>query len=314
MFLVASVFVPATAFAAGGGSLSAVASNIAPTVGTTFTVDVKTTSDVVSSGASASLTFNQSKLQIISVDKGVDWNVAGSNWVAFPTAAVISAANVSGTLPTVGVFLNSPATLPAASATLLRVTFFASGPGASDITLPVAPATGGMLDGQAATYGDALTVTTAPITITPSGTANTGSVTTNISGTVDSGFVALSCPANLTIPLVRNVNNTVEAICSVAANVTWQLSAADTNPAAATVGHMRDQTVTPNKVLQDPLHVSSTVGGTYDHNLADTVQSPVVASGQNNVAASLTLSQFARPSDPAGIYGIQVLFTVVSVF
>jgi hypothetical protein len=126
--------------------------------------------------------------------------------------------------------------------------------------------------------------------------------------------VGLTCPASAVIPLVRNVTNTKDITCSVASNVTWQMSATDTNSDAATHGHMRDTAATPIKVLQDPMHVISTVGAAYDHDLSNDAQSSVVASGQNNVDINVTLSQFTRPNDQAGNYGIQVLFSATSVF
>jgi hypothetical protein len=313
MFLVASVLVPATAFAAGSGSLSANASTTAPTVGSTFTVAIDTTSAIATSGAAARLVFDQTKLQLVSVTKGADWN-AGSNWVNFPTVAEISTANTTGTLPTVAVYLNSPGSVSAGTHTFLTATFFASAAGASAITLPVSASAGGLLDGQAASYGDPLTVTSTSANIVATGAGSAGSVVSNITGTVDSGFVGLTCPTSAVIPLVRNVTNTKDITCSVASNVTWQMSADDTNPDVATRGHMRDTAATPIKVLQDPMHVITTVGAAYDHDLSNLAQSNVVATGQNNVDINVTLSQFARPNDQAGNYGIQVMFAAVSVF
>src|SRR5262245_25376390 len=79
MFLVASVIVPATALAAGTGTLSISPSSVSTSTGSTFFVDINSQATVALSGASASVDFDTTKLQIVSVTKpaaGTGWNVA----------------------------------------------------------------------------------------------------------------------------------------------------------------------------------------------------------------------------------------------
>jgi hypothetical protein len=52
----------------------------------------------------------------------------------------------------------------------------------------------------------------------------------------------------------------------------------------------------------------------YDHDLSNAAQSPVVAAGTNSASVSTVLSQYVAPNDRAGTYGIQVVFSAVSIF
>src|SRR5262245_33801175 len=106
MFLIASVIVPATALAAGTGTLSLSSSNVSVSTGSTFFVDLNSQASVPLAGASASIDFDQSKLQIVSVAKpsaGTGWNVAGANFL-LPTAGQIGTANSTGHLTGVSAF------------------------------------------------------------------------------------------------------------------------------------------------------------------------------------------------------------------
>src|SRR5262245_22696767 len=213
MFLVASVFAPATALAAGTGTLSLSPNNVGTAAGSTFFVDINSQGTVALSGASASIDFDTAKLQIVSVAKpaaGTGWNVAGVSYV-LPSAGTIGTANSTGHLPAIGAFFtDGTSSLPAnTSEALARVTFFATAVGNTNITLPTSGSDpGALIDGTAGgAYGSPVTTTStgAAVSIT-AGSGNNSQVTTNVTGTVDAGFVSLSCPPSITVPLVRNVN------------------------------------------------------------------------------------------------------------
>jgi hypothetical protein len=328
MFLVASVIVPATALAAGTGSVSLSSANVGTSTGSSFFLDINTQASVAMSGASASIDFDRTKLQIVSValpTVGTGWNVAGAAHVT-PSVAAIGTANVTGHLSAIGAFFtDGTSSLPAATNEVLaRVTFFATATGNTNIVLPsggTEPAA--LLDGTAASYGS-------PVVTTPSGTAvaitaGTGggtTTTTNVTGTVDSGFVALTCPTGVVIPLARNVNNVANFECQIGSNVTWTLSAIDTNADPLTHGYMRDTVQVPPVHLHDSLfvhanpHLDASNNTIYDSdvNLAGSPSAQPVANGQNNVNQPLAFTQFAEPNDVAGNYGSQILFSIVSSF
>jgi len=327
MFLVATVLAPVAALAAGSGTLSLSPSSVSLATGSTFYVDIETQAGVAMGGASASVDFDATKLQITSVTKpalGTGWNASGTTYV-FPSASTISAANGSGHLAAVAAFFaDGTSSLPANTNTVLaRVTFFATAAGTSTISLPTTGAdAGGILDGTTgAGYGTPATTTSsgATVTVTAGGAAN-NSATTNVTGTVDAGYVALTCPASVTVPLVRNVDNVADFTCAVGSNVTWTLSVVDQNTDPVSHGYMRD--TAQNVKLTDPLFVRYNrqidAGGNvvYDTsvNLASSPNAQTLAQGQNNVNAPLTFTQMARPIDVAGSYGMSVRFAVVSSF
>jgi len=221
MFLLASVFVPATALAAGSGTVSLTPANVGTSVGSTFFVDIVSNATVASSGASASVNFDQTKLQIVSVTQpapGSGWNQGGSAYV-LPTASDIANANASGHLKGIGAFFtDGTSSLPAATnETLARVTFFASATGNSNITLPTSGSdVAAITDGTAASYGSPVAITTSGTAVsTTAGSGSTTSQVTNVTGSVDNGFVSLACPASVQVPLVRNVTNTATFECVV---------------------------------------------------------------------------------------------------
>src|SRR5262245_28027191 len=214
MFRVASVFAPATALAAGTGTLSLSPNNVGTAAGSTFFVDINSQGTVALSGASASIDFDTTKLQIVSVAKpsaGTGWNVAGTSYV-LPSVAAIATANSTGHLPGIGAFFtDGTSSLPAATAeALARVTFFATTAGNSNITLPTTGSDpGALIDGTTgASYGSPVATTSTGTAVSATaGSGSNTSVTTSVSGTVDAGFVSLTCPTSITVPLIRNVNN-----------------------------------------------------------------------------------------------------------
>ena len=329
MLLIATVFVPATAFAAGTGSLSLTPASVGTSTGSTFFVDINSQGSVAMSGASAGVDFDNTKLQVLSVAKpvaGTGWNVAGVSYV-LPTVAQIGAANASGHLTaTAAFFADGSSTLPAATNEVLaRVTFFAIATGSTNITLPTSGANkGDILDGTPASYGTpAVTTSTGTsvgITAGTGGGTGTGTATTNVSGTVDSGFVSLTCPTSVVVPLLRGVNNAVDFECQVGSNTTWTLSAVDTNADPVTHGYMRD--TVQNIHLHDSafihynkhLDASNNVVYDTDVSLAGSPSAQALAISQNNQNALLTFTQQAEANDLAGSYGMQVLFSAVSSF
>src|SRR5262245_8604151 len=115
MFLVASLLVPATALAAGTGTLSVSPATLTTAAGSSFTVDINTQASNAMSGASAAIDFDATKLQIVSVTKGAGWNVAGISWV-FPTVSDIAIANSTGHLNTIAAyFTDGTSSVPAST-------------------------------------------------------------------------------------------------------------------------------------------------------------------------------------------------------
>ena len=55
-------------------------------------------------------------------------------------------------------------------------------------------------------------------------------------------------------------------------------------------------------------------GDVFYHNNVDLSAGGTILTGTNSAAAPLVLSQFVRSSTHPGTYGIQVLFSAVSVF
>jgi hypothetical protein len=329
MFLVASVIVPTAAMAAGTGSVSLSSASVSTSTGNSFFVDINTQASVAMSGASTSIDFDTTKLQIVSVTipaAGTGWNATGASHVT-PSASAIGTANSTGHLSSIGAFFSDgSSSLPAnTNEVLARVTFFASATGSTTISLPTTgtePAA--LIDGTSGTgYGS-------PIATTPTGTAVTitagsgggTSTTTNVTGTVDGGYVALTCPTAVTIPLARNVSNVANFECQIGSNVTWTLNAIDTNSDPATHGYMRDTVQVPAVHLHDSLfvhsnpHLDASNNTVYDSdvNLAGSANAQAVAAGQNNVNQPLAFTQFAEPNDAAGSYAAQVLFSIVSSF
>jgi hypothetical protein len=323
MFLVASVLVPATALAAGSGTLSASPATVTTSTGTTFTVDIYSQATTSMSGAAAAVDFDNSMLQIVSVARGADWNQTGVTWVE-PSVSDIAIANATkcttqpcGHMPAIAAFYtDNTSNMPAATATkLATVTFFATATGTTSIGLPVAGNKGGIIDGAAATYGTEVVTTSTPAAVTISnGTGSVGQgqagVTADITGSVAAPRLALTCPASVTVPLIRNANNQAPFECSVDTDGTWTLSVKDTNP-DANHGHMVDLTKTPVAVLANSLHVNST---TTNVDLAAAPDVVPLYNSQASATVPLNFTQTVAPSDKPGAYGMSVMFSIVNTF
>ena len=312
MFLVASVLVPATAFAAGSGTLSVSPATVTVSTGSTFSVDITSQAGTPMSGASAGVDFDNTKLQIISVTKGANWDVPGVTWV-FPTVATIAGANATGHLTTLAAyFADGTSSVPANTATkLATVTFFATATGSATIDLPIAGNKGGIIDGAAATYGSEVTTVGSGAAVTIStGASGNDNVTANVNGSVTAPRLALTCPASVVVPLVRNATNEAPFNCQVASDGNWTLSVKDNNP-DGNHGHMVDSSKNPVLVLANSLllHTSQV-----DHNLAGAPDLFTVYSGAANADVPLTFSQVVAPQDKPGSYGMSVLFSIVNSF
>jgi len=184
--LVSGVAVAGTA-QAGGDSL-----RVDPAVATvpkdgTVTVHVVQDADVPTSGASVSIYFDPTLLQLKTVAKGAGYADAGLFNGASPAA--ITAANTTGKLVQVGAsFLSAPDSVPAGEAVFLDVTFLAIGCGTARIDLPTGVGDGVtdalLLDGRDASYGQALQTSAADGSVTTCATATEPSPTGHPSPTV----------------------------------------------------------------------------------------------------------------------------------
>ena len=341
VLLVATVLVPATAFAAGNTiSVSPATTTISPagSTGSTFTVSVNANAAVAISGAGAALSFDNTKLQLTALAKDAAVNADGPDtWAGWPSGGAsgmttfIANANAAGQIPTIAWAFSAFSEAAGADHGIFSATFQVIAAGDTALVPVIVPGVGGMLDGTPGpTFGDPLAVTatsgavsnTAPLptptpaptpvpTPTPAPTPTPvatptppDSQVTNVTGTMDAGFVALTCPSSIQIPLVRNVTNTKDFTCTVYSNIIWNLNATDTK-SGPTKGHMTDGA----KALQNTMHVLN--GAAYDQNLAN---GGIVGAGANTTNVGLTLSQFVAPQDPAGSYGIQVVFSAVTGF
>ena len=146
---------------AAGDSLSIDPVTTTASVGDSFTVTVLGTSAGPVSGTQASLVFDPTELQITALAKGTDWVENGAGFAGYPglprMAAFIASANAAGEIPAIAAyFSDGPSNMPAGDHDLYSVTFTAIACGDSSLDLPIGPADGTMIDGNSATYGNAL--------------------------------------------------------------------------------------------------------------------------------------------------------------
>lgn len=123
-----------------------------------FTVRIVQRTDIPTSGASATIVFDQALLQVQSVVRATPY--ASAPVFAGAGSSAIEAANSDGHLVNVAAAFLSPDNVPAGEADFLDVTFRAVGCGTSQLGLPVGDTDAGLLDGRTASYGNALTVST----------------------------------------------------------------------------------------------------------------------------------------------------------
>jgi hypothetical protein len=317
MFLVASVLVPATALAAGSGTLTLSPGTVSTSTGSTFTVTVSSQASTALSGASAALDFDKTQLQVVSIAKGTDWNVAGTTWQV-PTVSDIATANANGHLPSIGAFFtDGTSSRPGTTQALAVVTFFAIATGSPTISITASgPHGASLIDGSAASYGTPVATTvggnTAVTIAAGTGVVGTGSVnsTATVTGTVAAPSLALTCPPSVTVPLVRGATNNAPFTCSVATDGSWTLSVKDTNP-DANHGHLVDGAQTPVAALANPLSV---VSPSTTFNLASAPDVQPIYSSQANATVPLSFQQVVSSGDKPGSYGMSVLFSIVNTF
>jgi len=212
-------------------------------------------------------------------------------------------------LPTGVTATFTPASVTAGSSSSL--TFAADGTATSGV-VPVT------ITGDNGIYKHTATVTLNVIVITGVGSNVT------VTGTLDSGFLGLTCPTSLSIALLRGNTNQLNVPCQVYANTVWNLNVSD--PATdAYKGYMvtgrpvNDANPTGPFHMADSMHVLAdqyidAAGNAAYHNNVDLSTGGSVLTGTNTAPAPLVLSQFVRASTQPGSYGIQVLFSAVSVF
>jgi hypothetical protein len=140
-----------------------------PTVahGATFTIRVVQNASVITSGTQATVTYDQTMVQIQSVTRGKT-HLAAPIFVPAPMDTAITTANKSGTLRMVATAFFPPSSVPAGNQDFLIITLKATGCGAVTFGLPVGKTGAVVLDGRTDTYGDSLKVTAtgAKVTIT----------------------------------------------------------------------------------------------------------------------------------------------------
>ena len=160
-----TTFGAVAAVSAAGNTLRIEPASNSIATGASFTVRVvgNTSGPVV--GAQAAVAFDNTQLQIQSIAKGADWVSGGAVYGGYPSPAnmssFIGAANAAGKLPGIAAFISDGSSfLAAGDHDLLSITFKATACGTSSLSLPVGPADATMIDGAAASYGNALPVTT----------------------------------------------------------------------------------------------------------------------------------------------------------
>jgi hypothetical protein len=124
----------------------------------TFTLKVVQKTDVATSGAQATVTFDPALLQVTAVTRGAPYASAPVFVAGGPSA--ITAANSSGRLAGVAAAFLPPGSVPAGEADFLVIEFKAISCGQSELGLPVGPSDAALVDGRAATYGAPLEVAT----------------------------------------------------------------------------------------------------------------------------------------------------------
>jgi hypothetical protein len=320
-------FVPASAAAGSSSTLTFTASGSA-TSGT-FPVSVSGSDGSTSHSATINLTvvvpndFSIAAPASKTVQAGTSGTVAVTSTVlnGTPGSITYSASGLpAGATPTF-----TPASAAAGLGSSLSIaTTAATVPGTYAVTI----------SGNDGTY-----TRTASISLVVTTAAAPNNANVNVTGTMDGGFLGLSCPTSITMPLTRGNTNQTNAPCVVSTNTVWQLSANDT----ATTDHVgfmvtgRPVDGTTKFALYNSMHVLS--GGrpvgcavqgptcgqatnpfdpfvVYDFNrdLSNATQSPLVGSGTNTANVGVVLSQYVAPNDHAGSYGIQVVFSAVSIF
>jgi len=125
----------------------------------TFSVRVVQRSDLATGGVTATIAFDPSILQIVSIAKSAAYTAADLRQSASNDA--VTAANASGVLKSVKAEFPTRESVPAGEADFVTVEFRAISCGRTPLLMPNTAADSALLDGRAASYGKALPIRTA---------------------------------------------------------------------------------------------------------------------------------------------------------
>jgi hypothetical protein len=156
----AATVLSTTAAAGTSASLKIEPASVAVAKGVTFSVKVVQDAPVATSGAQASIDFDPTILQVVSVTPGGAYSAAP---VFLPAnmSADIKAANQSGHLAQVAAAFTPPDSIPPGATNFLFVSFWVVGCGKSDLRLPASgPFNAQMISGQPDVYGREVPVST----------------------------------------------------------------------------------------------------------------------------------------------------------
>jgi hypothetical protein len=152
--------------AAAGATMRIVPSSDTVAKNATFTIRVVQNASLLTSGTQATVTFDQTKVRVQSVERG-QAHLNASIFEPSDMAGAISKANSSGSLVQVATLFLPPDAVPAGDQDFLIITFSAIGCGKVDFGLPVGKVGAQMLDGTEAGYGgNSLTLTTTGASVT----------------------------------------------------------------------------------------------------------------------------------------------------
>jgi len=181
--------------AAGSATLRIVPSSDTVAKGANFTVRVVQNASVPTSGTSATVTFDKTKVQVQSVERG-QAHKASPVFLPSDLPGAIAAANRSGQLKSIATAFLPPDNVPTGDQDFLIITFSAIGCGQVSFGLPIG--TQGvdavLIDGTEAGWGNPVPVTTkgATVSIDCSATAPTEAAATDAPAAAAAAAAAVS--------------------------------------------------------------------------------------------------------------------------
>jgi len=180
-----AVLAVATGASAASNTLRIDPASTSVAEGGNFTIKVIQNASVATSGVSATITFDRTKVQVTTLTRGAPW--ASAPLFVAGDAAAIAAANKSGKLKNVSAAFFPPGSVPAGDAEFITIEFKAVGCGQVKLGLPVGAVDGGMLDGRTNTFGSALKVTATGATVTLCSAGGSASPSLAPGGSLESG-------------------------------------------------------------------------------------------------------------------------------
>lgn len=153
---IATIGSPASA---GDAFLRVLPSSVEVAKGQLFAVKVEQNAASATSGAQASLAFDPSVVQIVSVTPGASYADAPI-FVPQDLGAAVRAANLTGKLAQIAAAFTPPGATPAGANDFLVVRFRAVGCGQTDLQLPIGPSDAALISGAADDYGASIPLTT----------------------------------------------------------------------------------------------------------------------------------------------------------